>query len=437
MAAFDDVVIISGCRTAVGKFQGSLSDLSAPQLGAVVVREAVKRAGVNSDQVDECIMGNVLPAGLGQNPARQAAIFGGLSPATGAMTINKVCGSGLKAVALAAQAVQTGNSSIVVAGGMESMTNAPYLLPQARKGYRLGNGKVIDSMVHDGLWDIYNDYHMGITGENVAEKYGITREEQDEFAVHSHRKAIAAWKECRFKSQIVPVEIPAKKKGEAPVLFEKDESPREDTTIEVLRALKPAFKKDGTVTAGNAPGVNDGAAAVVVTSAKRAKELGAQPMVRIVAQATSGVEPKWVMMAPVDAVKKIWQKTGWKSDDVDLYELNEAFSVQALGVMRELGLDPNKVNVNGGAVAIGHPIGASGARVLVTLIYEMTRRNAKAWDCRTVPGRRQCRRHGRGKRLAPLGRELEVPRRAVSDRKHRSAAGRVGGLDCPVVFLHH
>jgi acetyl-CoA C-acetyltransferase len=377
MAAFDDVVIISGCRTAVGKFQGSLADLSAPQLGAAVVREAVKRAGLNSDQVDECIMGNVLPAGLGQNPARQAAIFGGLSPATGAMTINKVCGSGLKAVALAAQAVQTGNSSIVVAGGMESMTNAPYLLPQARRGYRLGNGQVIDSMVHDGLWDIYNDYHMGITGENVAEKYGITREEQDEFAVNSHRKAVAAMKECRFKSQIVPVEIPAKKKGEAPVFFEKDESPREDTTIEVLRALKPAFKKDGTVTAGNAPGVNDGAAAVVVTSARRAKELGVQPMARIVAQATSGVEPKWVMMAPVGAVRTIWEKTGWKKDDVDLYELNEAFSVQALGVMRELGLDPNKVNVNGGAVAIGHPIGASGARVLVTLIYEMTRRNVK------------------------------------------------------------
>jgi acetyl-CoA C-acetyltransferase len=377
MAAFDDVVIISACRTAVGKFQGSLADLSAPQLGAVVVREAVKRAGLNSDQVDECIMGNVLPAGLGQNPARQAAIFGGLSPATGAMTINKVCGSGLKAVALATQAVQTGNSSIVVAGGMESMTNAPYLLPQARKGYRLGNGQVIDSMVHDGLWDIYNDYHMGITGENVAEKYGITREEQDEFAVNSHRKAVAAVKECRFKSQIVLVEIPAKKKGAAPVLFEKDESPREDTTIEVLRALKPAFKKDGTVTAGNAPGVNDGAAAVVVTSGARAKELGAQPMVRIVAQATSGVEPKWVMMAPVGAVRTIWEKTGWKKDDVDLYELNEAFSVQALGVMRELGLDPNKVNVNGGAVAIGHPIGASGARVLVTLIYEMTRRNVK------------------------------------------------------------
>ncbi len=377
MAAFDDVVIISACRTAVGKFQGALTDLSAPQLGAVVVREAVKRAGLNPGQIDECIMGNVLPAGLGQNPARQAAIFGGLSPATGAMTINKVCGSGLKAVALAAQAVQTGNSDIVVAGGMESMTNAPYLLPQARKGYRLGNGQVIDSMVHDGLWDVYNDYHMGITGENVAEKHGITREEQDEFAVNSHRKAVAAMKECRFKSQIVPVEIPAKKKGADTVIFDRDESPREDTTIETLRSLKPAFKKDGTVTAGNAPGVNDGAAAVVVTSARRAAELGAKPMVRIVAQATSGVEPRWVMLAPVDAVKKIYEKTGWKKDDVDLYELNEAFSVQALGVTRELGLDLNKVNVNGGAVAIGHPIGASGARVLVTLIYEMARRNVK------------------------------------------------------------
>ncbi len=375
MAAFDDVVIISGCRTPVGKFQGSLSDLSAPQLGALVVREAVKRANLDPNRVDECIMGNVVSAGLGQNPARQAAIFGGLSPEVGAMTINKVCGSGLKAVALAAQAIQTENSSIVVAGGMESMTNAPYLLPQARKGYRLGNAQVIDSMVNDGLWDIYNNYHMGITGENVAEKYGITREEQDQFALNSHRKALAALKECRFKSQIVPVELPAKKKGEAPVIFDKDESPREDTTIEVLRALKPAFKKDGTVTAGNAPGVNDGAAAVVVTGGKRAKELGAKPMVRIVAQATAGVEPKWVMMAPVGAVRKIWEKTGWKNEDVDLYELNEAFSVQALGVMRELDLDPDKVNVNGGAVAIGHPIGASGARVLVTLIYEMIRRD--------------------------------------------------------------
>ncbi len=375
MANIDDVVIISGCRTPVGKFQGSLSDLSAPQLGAIVVREAVKRANLDPKQIDECIMGNVVSAGLGQNPARQAAIFGGLPPEVGAMTVNKVCGSGLKAVALAAQAIQTENSSMVVAGGMESMTNAPYLLPQARKGYRLGNAQIIDSVVHDGLWDIYNDYHMGMTGENVVEKYGIAREEQDEFALNSHRKAVAAIKECRFKSQVVPVELPPKKKGGAPVIFDKDESPREDTTIEILRSLKPAFKKDGTVTAGNAPGVNDGAAAVVVTSATHAKELGVKPMVRIIAQATSGIDPKWVMMAPVGAVRKIWEKTGWKNEDVDLYELNEAFSVQALGVMRELGLDPNKVNVNGGAVAIGHPIGASGARVLVTLIYEMIRRD--------------------------------------------------------------
>jgi acetyl-CoA C-acetyltransferase len=375
MNSKDEVVIIAGCRTPVGKFQGSLSDLSATQLGAIVVREAVKRAGVDPALVDECIMGNVLPAGLGQNPARQAAIFGGLTPEVGAMTINKVCGSGLKAVALAAQGIQTGNSTLVVAGGMESMTNAPYLLPQARKGYRLGDAQIVDSMVHDGLWDIYNDYHMGMTGENVAEKYGITREEQDQFAVNSHRKAVAAIKECRFKSQVVPVELPAKKKGAPQVIFDKDESPREDTTIQVLRSLKPAFKKDGTVTAGNAPGVNDGAAVLVVTSAANAKELGAKPMVRIVAQATSGIDPAWVMMAPVGAVRKLWQKTGWKNEDVDLYELNEAFSVQALGVMRELGLNPEKVNVNGGAVAIGHPIGASGARVLVTLIYEMIRRD--------------------------------------------------------------
>jgi acetyl-CoA C-acetyltransferase len=375
MAALGEVVIISGCRTAVGKFQGSLSDLSATRLGAAVVREAVARARIDPEQVDECIMGNVVSAGLGQNPARQAAIFGGLPPKVGAMTVNKVCGSGLKAVALAAQAVETGNSSIVVAGGMESMTNAPYLLPQARKGYRLGNAQIVDSMVHDGLWDIYNDYHMGLTGENVAGKYNISREDQDQFALDSHRKAVAAIRECRFKSQIVAVELPSKKKGDAPVIFDKDESPRADTTIEILRGLKPAFKKDGTVTAGNAPGVNDGAAAVVVTSAQRAQVLGATPMVRIVAQATSGIDPAWVMMAPVDAVRQIWKKTGWRNEEVDLYELNEAFSVQALGVMRELGLDPAKVNVNGGAVAIGHPIGASGARILVTLIYEMVRRD--------------------------------------------------------------
>ena len=379
MAAYsdNDIVIISAVRTPVGKFQGSLSDIPAPKLGAIAVKEAVSRAKIDPAKVDECIMGNVVQAGLGQNPARQAALFGGLSDTVGAMTINKVCGSGLKAVGLAAQAIQTGNAEVVVAGGMESMTNAPYLLPNARKGYRLGNGQIVDSMVHDGLWEVYNDYHMGTTGENVAEKYGITREEQDEFALNSHKKAIAAWKECRFKAQVVPVELPAKKKGAPPVMFDKDESPREDTTIEALRSLKPAFKKDGTVTAGNAPGVNDGAAAVVVTTYKKAKELGATPMARIVAQATSGVDPKWVMMAPVGAVQKIWQKTGWKNEEVDLYELNEAFSVQALGVMRELKLDPNKVNVNGGAVAIGHPIGASGARVLVTLLYEMARRDVK------------------------------------------------------------
>ncbi len=270
----EDVVIVSAVRTPIGRFQGSLSDLSAPQLGAVVVREAVKRAGIDPNTVDECIMGNVVSAGLGQNPARQAALRGGLPDRVAAMTINKVCGSGLKAVALAQQAIQTGNSAIVVAGGMESMTNAPYLLPQARKGFRLGDQKVVDSMVHDGLWDVYNDYHMGNTGENVAEKYHITREEQDEFALNSHRKAMSAINECRFKDQIVPVELPAKKKGAAPAFFTKDEGPREDTTAEALRALKPAFKKDGTVTAGNAPGVNDGAAALVLMSASKAKELG-------------------------------------------------------------------------------------------------------------------------------------------------------------------
>ncbi|HET8668247.1 MAG TPA: acetyl-CoA C-acetyltransferase [Terriglobales bacterium] len=375
MPSFDDVVIVSGVRTPIGKFQGSLSDFTAPQLGAMVVREAVKRAGLEPGQVNEVIMGNVVSAGLGQNPARQAAIFGGIPASVGAMTINKVCGSGLKAVALAAQAVQTANSEIVVAGGMESMTNAPYLLPNARKGYRLGNAQLIDAMVHDGLWDVYNDYHMGNTGENVAEKYGISRDEQDRYAVHSHEKAIAAIKECRFKSQVLPVELPSKKKGAPPAIFAKDEGPREDTTIEILRSLKPAFKKDGTVTAGNAPGVNDGAAAVVVTSASKAKALGLKPMARIVAQATSGVDPAWVMMAPVDAVRQIWQKTGWKNEEVDLYELNEAFSVQAIAVARELGLDLEKVNVNGGAVALGHPIGASGARVLVTLMYEMIRRD--------------------------------------------------------------
>ena len=371
----EDVVIVSAVRTPIGKFQGSLSDFSAPQLGAIVVREAVRRAGIDPNTVTECIMGNVVSAGLGQNPARQAALKGGLPDNVSAMTINKVCGSGLKAVALGQQAIQTGNSEIVVAGGMESMTNAPYLLPQARKGYRLGDAKIIDTMVHDGLWDVYNDYHMGNTGENVAEKYHITREEQDKYALNSHRKALSAINECRFKDQIVPLELPSKKKGAAPALFAKDEGPREDTTIEALRGLKPAFKKDGSVTAGNAPGVNDGAAALVLMSAAKAKEQGLKPMARIVAQATSGIAPAWVMMAPVEAVRQLWKKTGWKNEDVDLYEINEAFAVAAIAVTRELGLDLNKVNVNGGAVALGHPIGATGARILTTLLYEMIRRD--------------------------------------------------------------
>ncbi len=375
----EDVVIVSAVRTAVGKFQGTLADFTATQLGAIAVREAVRRAGIEASLVSECIMGNVLPAGLGQNPARQAALRGGLANEVSALTINKVCGSGLKAVSLAAQAIMTGNAEIVVAGGMESMSNAPYLLPQGRKGFRLGNSVVVDSMVHDGLWDVFNDYHMGITGENVAEKHGITREQQDEYALNSHHKAAAAWKAGHFDAEVVPVEIPAKKKGGESTLFKHDESVRgymsEPATIEALRTLKPAFKKDGTVTAGNAPGVNDAAAALVVMSASKAAALGLKPLVRIRAQASSGVEPKWVMLAPVTGVQKVLAKAGWSKDEVDLFELNEAFSVQALGVMKELGLNQAKVNVNGGAVAIGHPIGASGARVLVTLIHEMIRRD--------------------------------------------------------------
>jgi len=370
----EEVVIISAVRTPVGKFQGSLAGFSATQLGALVVREAVRRAGLAPEQVDECIMGNVVSAGLGQNPARQAALHGGLPPEGSARTINNCCGSGLKAVGLAAQAIQTGNAEIVVAGGMESMSNAPYLLPQGRNGFRMGDAKVVDSMIHDGLWDVFNDYHMGLTGENVAEKHSITREQQDAYALESHRRATAAHLAGRFTSQILPVEIPTKKKGEASTLMDRDESVRADASLEALRALKPAFKKDGTVTAGNAPGVNDGAAAVVAMSARRAKELGLEPMVRIRAQATSGIDPRWVMLAPVIGVRRVLEKVGWSKSDVDLYELNEAFAVQALGVVKELDLDLSNVNVNGGSVAIGHPIGASGARVLTTLIYEMVRR---------------------------------------------------------------
>jgi len=369
-------VILSAVRTPVGKFLGGLSGFSAPVLGAKVVAEAARRAGLDPKQIDEAILGNVIQAGLGQNPARQAALKGGCDPRVAALTINKVCGSGLKAVALAAQAVQLGESEIVLAGGMESMTNAPYLLPQARSGYRLGDGKLIDSMIHDGLWDSYEDFHMGVTGELVAEKYDITREEQDLFAVESHQKAIRARKSCFFEAQILPIEVP-QKKGE-PIVIKYDESPREDTSMEALAKLKPAFKKDGTVTAGNAPGTNDGAAALIVTSERNAQRLGKQPIARIVAQAVSGVEPKWVMMAPVEAVEKLLAKTGWDRDkDVDLVELNEAFAVAAIAVTRELKLNPEKVNVNGGAVAIGHPIGASGARILVTLLYELQRRNLK------------------------------------------------------------
>src|SRR5580693_3031752 len=376
MVLMDEIVIVSGVRTPVGKFQGSLSDISATKLGAVAVREAVKRAQLTPEQIDECIMGNVVSAGLGQNPARQAALFGGLPPEVSAVTVNMVCGSGLRAVSLAAQTIQTGNAEIIVAGGMESMTNAPYLLPQARSGFRMGNSVAVDSMVNDGLWDVYNDFHMGQTAELVAEKYGISREDQDCFALFSHQKAAAAWREGRFDPEVVPVEIPAKKKGQPPTLFERDESIREDATIEGLRALKPAFKKDGTVTAGNAPGVNDAAAAVVIMPAARAKQLGLTSMVTIRAQAMSGVAPRWVMLAPVIGVQRVLERAGWGIGEVDLFELNEAFSVQALGVTKELGIGLERVNVNGGAVAIGHPIGASGARVLVTLLYEMQRRDA-------------------------------------------------------------
>src|SRR5437667_9016386 len=319
-------VILSAVRTPIGKFQGGLAGLSAPELGAKVIAESIRRAGLDPKQIDEVIMGNVVQAGLGQNPARQAALRGGCDPRVAAMTINKVCGSGLKAVALAAQAIETGNSDILVAGGMESMSNCPYLLPQARTGYRLGDGKLVDSMISDGLWDAYENFHMGMTGELVAEKYGISREEQDLFAVESHQKAIRARKSCFFEAQVLPIEVP-QKKGD-PVVIKYDESPRADTSMEALAKLKPAFKKDGSVTAGNAPGTNDGAAALIVTSERNASRTGKQPLARIVARAVSGVEPKWVMMAPVDAVEKLLTKTGWNRDkDVELVELNEAFSV--------------------------------------------------------------------------------------------------------------
>jgi acetyl-CoA C-acetyltransferase len=370
-----EAVIISAVRTPTGKFQGSLKDFSATQLGANVVREAARRAGVRPEDVDEVIMGNVIQAGLGQNPARQAALNGGIPFGVSAVTINKVCGSGLKSVMMAAQGVQLGDSEIVIAGGMESMSNAPYLLPKAREGYRMGNGTLVDSMIHDGLWCAFENYHMGNTGEVVAERYGVTRAEQDEYALNSHRKAAAAIKAGKFRDEILPIEIP-QKKGAA-LLFDTDESVRADSTLEALGKLKPAFKKEGSVTAGNAPGVNDGASALVVTSLERARALGVEPLARIAAQATSGIQPELVMMAPVEAIRKVLKKAGWSLGEVDLIELNEAFSVQAVAIMRELELDPQKVNVNGGAVALGHAIGQSGSRLLTTILYEMKRRDAR------------------------------------------------------------
>jgi acetyl-CoA C-acetyltransferase len=375
MADRREAVIISAARTPTGKFLGSLKGLTAPQLGALVVRESVRRAGVAPEDVDEVIMGCVVQAGLGQNPARQAALHGGIPFGVSAVTINKVCGSGLKSVMMAAQGIQLGDSEIVVAGGMESMSNAPYLLKQAREGMRMGDGKLVDSMINDGLWCAFENYHMGNTGEVVAERYGVTREEQDEYALNSHRKAAAAIKAGKFKDEIMPVEIP-QKKGAA-LVFDTDESVREDTSLEALAKLRPAFKEGGTVTAGNAPGVNDGASALVVTSEERARQLGVEPMARIVAQATSGIQPELVMMAPVEAIRKVVRKAGWSLNEVDLIELNEAFSVQAIAIMRELELDPAKVNVNGGAVALGHAIGQSGSRLLTTMLYEMKRRDAR------------------------------------------------------------
>jgi acetyl-CoA C-acetyltransferase len=368
-------VIVSAVRLPTGKFLGGLKDLSAPALGALVVREAVQRAGIDPKSVDECILGNVVSAGLGQAPARQAALKGGLDNGVGALTINKVCGSGLKAVMLAAQGIATGDIDIAVAGGMESMSNCPYLLTRVREGLRMGDGTIVDSMIHDGLWDAFHDVHMGLTGERVSEQYKVTREQMDCYAVESHRRAAHATREGWFTDEILPVSLP-QKKGD-PIVVSRDESIREDTTLESLARLKPAFKKDGTVTAGNAPGVNDGAAATVVMGADVAARLKLQPIARIVGQATAGLEPMLVMMTPVEAVRKVLKKTGWKIEDVDLFELNEAFAVQAVAVTRELGLDPKRVNVNGGAVALGHPIGASGARVLTTLIYALKRAGKK------------------------------------------------------------
>lgn len=370
-----EVVIVSAARTPIGKFQGTLTPMSAVQLGTVAAKAAIERSGISADLIDEVIMGCVLPAGLGQNPARQVLIHAGVPDSVGAFTINKVCGSGLKTVMLAAQAIKAGDADTVLAGGMESMTNAPYLLPQARAGYRMGHGQMVDSMINDGLWDIYNDFHMGSTAEMVAEKYNVDREEQDAYAVESHRKALEAIDNGLFKEEIVPVSVPQRKAD--PVIFDTDEGPRRGTSAETLGRLRPAFQKGGTVTAGNAPGVNDAGAAVVVMSAAKAEALGLTPLARIVDYAQGGLAPEWVMMTPVPATRRLFEKTGWGPDSVDLFEFNEAFSVQSCAVTNELKVDRAKVNVNGGAVALGHPIGASGTRILITLIHALKQRGQK------------------------------------------------------------
>lgn len=370
-----EAVVVSAVRTAIGSFQGSLKDVSATKLGAIVIEEAVKRAGITKDQVDEVIMGNVLQAGLGQNPARQAAIHAGLPQTVPAMTINKVCGSGLKTIHLATQAILAGDAEIVVAGGMENMSQAPYLLMGARDGYRMGNQKAVDSMISDGLWCAFNDYHMGVTAENLCSNYGLSREEQDEFAARSQQRATAAIESGRFEDEIVPVHIP-QRKGD-PIEFKIDEYPKKGSTAEKLAGLRPAFKKDGSVTAGNASGINDGAAAVVVMSKEKAQELGLPILATIKANASAGVDPSIMGIGPVEAVNKVMKKTGMTVQDMDLVEANEAFAAQALAVDKELHFDAEKLNVNGGAIALGHPIGASGTRVFVTLLHEMQKRDVK------------------------------------------------------------
>ncbi|MBE3570919.1 MAG: acetyl-CoA C-acetyltransferase [Bacillales bacterium] len=370
-----EAVIVSAVRTAIGSFNGALKDISAPELGAVTIKAAFEKAGVKPEQVDEVIMGNVLQAGLGQNPARQAAIQAGLPYSVSAMTINKVCGSGLKAVHLATQAILAGDAEIVVAGGMENMSQAPYLLKNARDGFKMGDQKLIDSMISDGLWCAFNDYHMGVTAENLCAQYGISRQEQDEFAAWSQEKAAKAIEEGKFKDEIVPVQIP-QRKGE-PVIFDTDEYPKKGTTVEKLASLRPAFKKDGSVTAGNASGINDGAAALLVMSKEKAEELGLKPLVTIKGNANAGVDPSIMGIGPVSAVKKALEKASMSIEEMELIEANEAFAAQSLAVDRELHFNKDILNVNGGAIALGHPIGASGARILVTLIHEMKRRNAK------------------------------------------------------------